>query len=86
MYATIALVYQVPNNASVQHNKTLFEWLSPLEPWKKHEGIREAREVSGTSRSLLEEFLKWISDPSESFALCAFGSPGAGKTIATYVG
>ncbi|KAF2230516.1 hypothetical protein EV356DRAFT_453757, partial [Viridothelium virens] len=78
-------IYDIPNIISVQHNAALFAWLSPLEPWKKQEDVCEARKVSGTGGLLLEKFLEWSSAPSEHFALCAFGSPGAGKTISMSV-
>ncbi|KAL9096319.1 MAG: hypothetical protein Q9165_001316 [Trypethelium subeluteriae] len=90
------LLYRIPPNKveaekeivdilSVQYSKELFAWLSPLEPWKKQEDIHEARKVSGTGELLLEKFLEWSSAPSKHFALCAFGPPGAGKTIAMSV-
>ena len=68
-----------------QHNKALFKWLSPLEPWKRHQDIRKAYKVPDTSTALLDEFLKWRLNASGGFALCALGDPGAGKTVATSV-
>ena len=79
---TFVVVYYIPDYSLVQLIKALFAWLSPLEPWKKHEGICEARKVFGTGGSLLRNFLEWSSAPPNHFALCAFGSPGAGKTTA----
>ena len=83
----MTLWFSLPNSkdALVQHNKALFKWLSPLEPWKRHEDVRKAYKVPDTSTALLDEFLTWRSNPSGGFALCALGDPGAGKTVATYV-
>jgi len=79
----LCLVSQIPNVLLVQNRKEFLEWLSPLKPWEKHNDVRETR-APCTSTSLLDEFLKWRSDPSGGFMLCALGHPGAGKTVATY--
>jgi len=82
---SFVLVSQIPNTGVlVQKGEAFLEWLSPLRPWVKHNAVRENR-APRTSTSLLDEFLKWRSDPSGGFMLCAHGHPGAGKTVATYV-
>lgn len=73
------------HHQEVQHNKALFKWLSPLEPWKRHKDVRKAYKVPDTSTAFLAEFLTWRANPSGGFALCALGDPGAGKTVATSV-
>ncbi|RPA91207.1 hypothetical protein L873DRAFT_1658070, partial [Choiromyces venosus 120613-1] len=61
----------------------LLQWLSPLEPQKRHQGVSNRR-LEGTGHWFLEtaEFQKWcmVEDGSVSSTLFCSGDPGAGKT------
>src|SRR5436190_8763431 len=74
---------QISNNRSGE----IAEWLSPLEPSKRHHSIRDSR-LRNTGIWVLEhdEFLNWSSsDSPESLSLFCCGDPGSGKTFIAYV-
>jgi len=69
----------------VTEESRILAWLSPLEPWKRHEDIR-AHRADGVGDWLLEteEYRGWFGGNSEGqlggSALFCYGSPGVGKT------
>lgn len=64
----------------------IYDWLSPMEPYKRHHSIRDSRlHNSGTWVLQHNEFSKWVSDSPESKYLGCYGNPGAGKTFIAYV-
>ena len=65
---------------------SILQWISPLEPSKRHQDIRSLR-LDETCKWILQapEFVNWNSDASPNRALYCSGIPGAGKTITTYV-
>ncbi|RPA91196.1 hypothetical protein L873DRAFT_1715136 [Choiromyces venosus 120613-1] len=77
-------VSKIYNVTSVTDEKsTVLQWLSPLEPQKRHQGVSNRR-LEGTGHWFLEtaEFQKWCKaeDGSVSSILFCSGDPGAGKT------
>jgi len=61
----------------------ILQWLSPLEPQKRHQGVRAGR-VDGVGNWVLEtrEFRKWRGEEDgcvEPVLFC-YGNPGVGKT------
>lgn len=62
----------------------VLQWISTLEPAKKHQGVRSSR-LDGTSEWILghKDYKDWVSGSPTSQTLCCFGDPGAGKTIIT---
>ena len=61
----------------------ILQWLSPLEPQQRHQGVRAAR-LDGVGNWVLEtsEFRKWQDVESgciKSVLFCC-GNPGVGKT------
>ena len=59
------------------------QWLSPLEPWHRHQNVQAGR-VSGVGSWLLErsEFREWSGSqvgPKRAVLFC-HGNPGVGKT------
>jgi len=61
----------------------ILQWLSPLEPQQRHQGIRADR-FSGVGNWLLDtsEFRKWRDAEVGCFeqVLFCYGNPGVGKT------
>ena len=76
----------VKSHISDTRSMEIEEWLSPLEPSKRHHSIRDSH-LPNTGIWILEhhEFLKWLSDSPKCPYLCCYGDPGAGKTFITYV-
>jgi NACHT domain len=62
--------------------RTIIEWLSTIEPEKKHHDIQDLR-MSGTGQWLLENqnFIQWRDGISPQKILWCHGIPGAGKTV-----
>jgi len=63
--------------------RQILQWLSPLEPQKRHQGVQDER-LNGVGNWVLEttEFRKW-SDKENGRAdpvLFCYGNPGVGKT------
>jgi len=88
-------------NVTNSHNKTITvrktdgedsrikQWLSPLEPQYRHQGVQKNR-VSGVGGWLLErsEFREWSGSrgvPDQAVLFC-YGNPGVGKTNIRSVG
>jgi len=76
-------------NKTIWVNKTddednqIKQWLSPLEPWHRHQSVQADR-VSGVGGWLLErsEFRQWSGGqvvPKQAVLFC-YGHPGVGKT------
>ena len=61
----------------------IIQWLSPLEPQQRHEGLRADR-LDSVGNWVLEtsEFRKWCSaeDGCTEPVLFSYGNPGVGKT------
>ena len=61
----------------------ILQWLSPLEPQKRHEGVRTDR-LNNVGNWVLEinEFRKWrdTEDGCAEPVLFCYGNPGVGKT------
>ena len=70
-------IYKSDEDAQIMH------WLSPLEPGKRHDGVR-TRRLAGVGDWFLEakEFQEWaVGEGGEDKAvLFCFGNPGVGKT------
>ena len=63
--------------------RQILQWLSPLEPQQRHQGVRIDR-LDGVGKWVLEtaEFRKW-SDKEDGYVgpvLFCYGDPGVGKT------
>ena len=60
----------------------ILQWLSPLEPQQRHQGVRISR-LNGVGNWVLEtsEFRRWrdADDCAEPVLFC-YGNPGVGKT------
>ena len=59
------------------------QWLSPLEPWHRHQSVQTGR-VDGVGGWLLEsrKFRRWSGSqgkPEQTILFC-YGHPGVGKT------
>jgi len=67
----------------------ILQWLSPLEPQKRHQSVRTDR-LDGVGNWVLEtsEFRKWrdTEDGSVEQVLYCYGNPGVGKTYLRYEG
>jgi len=65
----------------------ILQWLSPLEPQKRHQGVRTDR-LDGVGNWVLEtsEFKKWrdAEDGCVEPVLFCYGNPGVGKTYVRY--
>ena len=63
--------------------RQILQWLSPLEPQKRHQGVRTNR-LDGVGHWVLEtsEFRKWrdADDGGVEPVLFCYGNPGVGKT------
>jgi len=61
----------------------ILQWLSPLEPQIRHQGVRADR-LAGVGNWVLEtsEFIKWrdVEDGCVGQVLFCSGNPGVGKT------
>ena len=64
-------------------DRQIMRWLSPLEPNKRHQGVRSER-FDGVGDWLLEtrEFREWRSNEGgvDKAVLFCSGNPGVGKT------
>ena len=73
------------NYAAVEEKSQILAWLSPLEPWIRHQDIR-ARRVDEVGDWLLktEEYRNWLEGirggESDGSALFCYGGPWVGKT------
>jgi len=76
------------NCTSPDDRSEILAWLSPLEPWVRHQGIG-AKRVDGIGDWLLDtkEFRCWNSRGDEPVHATLFcdGNPGAGKSYVVYV-
>ena len=61
----------------------LLKTLSPLEPLKRHQGVKLPRATNtGTWLLDLESFREWRDgENTDSYVFCCYGIPGAGKTM-----
>ena len=76
------------NTYTSNEDAEIMRWLSPLEPNKKHQGVRTDR-FDGVGDWLLEtgEFREWRGneDGGNKSVLFCSGNPGVGKTYLTRV-
>jgi len=72
-------------NTSPDDKSEILAWLSPLEPWMRHQGIGSQR-VDSIGAWLLEtrEFRRWHGSSTEGGSIHATlfcdGNPGVGKS------
>ena len=75
------IVNNVTNIGDKGHQ--ILQWLSPLEPQQRHQGVRTDR-LPGVGNWVLEtsEFRKWrdAEDGRVGLVLFCYGNPGVGKT------
>ena len=77
--------YNIVNIAAGPDAEThqILQWLSPLEPQQRHQGVRTDR-LDGVGNWVLEtsEFRKWYDaeDGCVEPVLFCYGNPGVGKT------
>ena len=70
-----------------KEGRRILQWLSPLEPQLRHQGVQTER-LDGVGNWVLEtsEFRKW-RDTEDGYAepvLFCYGDPGVGKTYLRY--
>ncbi|KAG8534359.1 uncharacterized protein KY384_001203 [Bacidia gigantensis] len=70
------------NQAAAETRTKILNWLSQLQPHKKHSDVSERR-LKGTGEWVFdhEHYKRWFSDAAETSTLWCPGIPGAGKTI-----
>ena len=73
------------NFGSADERTEILAWLSPLDPWIRHNEIRAQRvEHVGDWLLQTEEYQSWFdgisSGESDNSALFCYGDPGVGKT------
>jgi len=77
--------FNVNNFGSPEERAEILLWLSPLDPWIRHDDIR-AHRVEHVGDWLLgtEKYRNWSdgihSEESDNLALFCYGDPGVGKT------
>ena len=66
-----------------EEGRHILQWLSPLEPQQRHQGVRADR-LDSVGNWMLEtsEFRKWMNaeDGCVEPVLFCYGNPGVGKT------
>ena len=71
------------NKIMADENPEIMQWLSPLEPRRRHQDVRTDR-LDGVGNWLLQtnEFREWKSDEggADKAVLFCSGDPGVGKT------
>ena len=71
-------------NVIADENLEILQWLSPLDPRRRHQDVRTDR-LDGVGNWLLQtkEFREWKSDEGEADKAVLFccGDPGVGKTF-----
>ena len=76
---TVHKTFQIKHD----EDKDIKQWLSPLEPKSRHQGVRTDR-VPGIGDWLLErdEFREWRQSEggADKAVLFCYGNPGVGKT------
>jgi len=76
------------NRVGTDENPEIMQWLSPLDPWGRHQEVCTER-LDGVGNWLLEisEFREWMSDEggADKAVLFCCGSPGVGKTYLWWV-
>jgi len=74
------------NNVGIADERAeILSWLSPLDPWIRHRGIKDARvEHVGDWLFQTEEYRSWFEGTRgkecDNSALFCYGDPGVGKT------
>ena len=75
-------IVNIATGPDVERHQIL-QWLSPLEPEKRHQGVRTDR-LDGVGNWVLEtsRFRKWrdVEDGCVEPVLLCYGNPGVGKT------
>ena len=71
------------NNVIADENPEMMQWLSPLDPRRRHQDVRTDR-LDGVGNWLLQtdEFWEWRSNGggADKAVLSCCGDPGVGKT------
>jgi len=81
-------VSNVNNLSNADERAEILSWLSPLDPWIRHDDIRAQRvEHVGDWLLRTEEYQSWLDgirggEPDNSALFC-YGDPGVGKTYIT---
>ena len=84
-YKSFNNINNIINCTAPDDESKILAWLSPLEPWVRHQDIG-AQRVDSVGRWLLEttEFRRWHSasreDGSNPATLFCDGNPGVGKS------
>ncbi|RPA90821.1 hypothetical protein L873DRAFT_1716542, partial [Choiromyces venosus 120613-1] len=76
------IVNNIVNNTVADDKPQVLQWLSPLEPQKRHQHLRNNR-YDGMGEWIFErdEFVKWRTEEDESHpVIFCEGDPGVGKT------
>jgi len=73
------------SSGGAEERAEILKWLSPLEPWTRHDDIRVNRvEHVGDWLLETEEYRNWFDGirdgGSDNSALFCYGDPGVGKT------
>ena len=72
------------NNTIADESSDIMQWLSPLDPRRRHQDVRADR-LDGVGNWLLQtkEFREWKSDEggADKAVLFCCGDPGVGKTF-----
>jgi len=71
------------NNVIADENPDIMQWLSPLDPRRRHQDVRTDR-LDGVGSWMLDtkEFREWRSNEGgeDKSVLFCYGDPGVGKT------
>jgi len=71
------------NKGIADENPEIMQWLSPLDPKRRHQDVRSDR-LDGVGNWLLDtkEFREWRSNENgvDKSVLFCYGDPGVGKT------
>ena len=88
-FNTFNHVFNLYNSSSSDERAEILSWLSQLDPWIRHRGIRDDRvEHVGDWLLRTKEYQSWFDgirggEPSNSALFC-HGNPGVGKTYIRY--
>ena len=72
------------NQVIADENPEIMRWLSPLDPWRRHQDVRTERfNIVGSWFLETSEFREWRSgeDGADKAILFCYGNPGVGKTF-----
>ncbi|RPA90828.1 hypothetical protein L873DRAFT_1820436, partial [Choiromyces venosus 120613-1] len=81
-YNSCNKIVNIVNNTVADDKPQVLQWLSPLEPQKRHQHLRNNR-YDGMGEWIFkrDEFVKWRTEEDGSHpAIFCEGDPGVGKT------